>query len=128
MRVAVPIWERRVSPVFDSALRVLIAEIKDKQVISRFIIPFKEGYPLRRASLLNRWEIDALICGGISSYLARLIVARGIKLIPGIRGDVDKVLEAYRQGDIPSTQYMMPGWRGWSPEKYTGRIFNVNGK
>jgi predicted Fe-Mo cluster-binding NifX family protein len=118
MRVAMPIWEQRISPVFDTARRMLIADVEGNKVTSRFIIPFPESFPPRRAMFLRIWGIKILICGGISAYLARMMSARGIRVIPGIRGGVDEILNAFCRGNIPASQFAMPGWRGWRRKGY----------
>ena len=42
MRIAVPIWEDRISPVFDTASRLLIVEMEDQKDTSRFEILLDE--------------------------------------------------------------------------------------
>ena len=120
MRVAVPTWERRISPVFDTAGKFTVAEIERGKVVYQFIIPFQELFLPRRAIILKRWRINTLICGGISTYLVNLVAARGIRVVPGIRGDVNEVLKAFCRGDIPSARFVMPGWRGRRRKRYAG--------
>lgn len=118
MKIAIPIWERRVSPVFDTAKKIAVAEIENGKITSQSIIPFQETYLPRRAVILTGWRINILICGGISAYMANLVAARGIRVVPGIRGNVDEVLYAFCRGNIPSPQFLMPGWRGGRRKRY----------
>ena len=117
MRVAIPIWERRISPVFDTAERISIADIEKGKVASQFMIAFREKFIPHRATSLTKWGIEILICGGISAYLARLVAAQGIKVVPGIKGNADEVLRAFCGGNIPSSRFLMPGWRGWGRKR-----------
>jgi len=112
IRIAVPIWEKRISPVFDSAHSISITDILGGEVKSRFIISLQGNNLLLRALKLSRWRVEVLICGGISSYLQRLLIFRGIRVIPGIRGRVDEAVKAFCRGTITSAHYLMPGWRG----------------
>lgn len=121
MRVALPVWERRISPVFDESERISIADVKRGKITSQFIIPFQEKFPPGRAIFLTRWGVEILICGGISAYLAQLVAAQGIRVIPGIRGGVEDVLQAFCLGNIPSARFLMPGWRGWRRRGYRSR-------
>jgi len=123
MRVAIPIWEYRVSPVFDTAKQVLIADIERGEVASQFVIDLGAKFILRRAGFLLRWRVEILICGGISSYLARLVAAQGIQVVPGIGGNANEVLKAFCQGNIPSSRFLMAGWRGWRRKRYYGARF-----
>lgn len=113
-----PIWEWRVSPVFDTAKQISIADIEKGEVTSQFVVPLREKFLPRRAIFLRRWRVEILICGGISAYLARLVVAQGIRVVPGIGGNADEVLKAFRQGNIPSSRFLMAGWRGWRRKRY----------
>ena len=36
MKVAIPVWEGKVSPVFDTASRVLVVEVQNRCEITRF--------------------------------------------------------------------------------------------
>jgi predicted Fe-Mo cluster-binding NifX family protein len=112
MRVAVPVWEKRVSPVFDSARRLVVIDIEEGGPASRLTLPLTEAYPPRRALLLRIWGVEVLVCGGISPYLGRLIAGQGIRVVSGVRGDAEEVLRAYSRGRIPSPAYTLPGWRG----------------
>lgn len=111
MRVAVPVWEKRVSPVFDTARKLTVVDIEEKVPASRLILPLVESFPSRRAQLLRIWGVEISICGGISHYLARLITAYGIRVIPGVRGDIEEVLRAFLRGQILSPAFILPGWR-----------------
>ena len=124
MRVAIPVWEGRISPVFDTAKRISIVDVDKGIIASQFIIPFQENFIPRRAVILTRWRINILICGGVSAYLARLVAAQGIRVVPGIRGEVDEVLKAFCRGNISSSQYVMPGWRGWRRKRYQRGRYN----
>ena len=120
MRVAIPVWEGRISPVFDTAERISISDFEQGKVTSRFIVSFQAKFLPHRAALLRRWGVQVLICGGISTYLARLVAAQGIKIVPGLSGNVDEVARAYFQGKIPPGRFSMPGWRGWRGKGYRG--------
>ncbi len=111
MRVAVPVWEKRVSPVFDTARRLVMVDLEGDEPASRITLPLTEPFAPRRARLLRIWGVEVLICGGISPYLARLIAAYGIRVVPGVRGDAEEVLRAFRRGRIPSPAFTLPGWR-----------------
>ena len=124
IRVAMPICEWRVSPVFDTAKQVSITDIERGEVAAQFVIPLQEKLLPRRAVFLLRWRVEILICGGISAYLARLVAAQGIRVLPGIGGNTDEVLKTFCQGNIPSSQYVMPGWRGWRRKRYKRGRYN----
>ena len=109
MEVALTVWENRISPVFDSARMLLIANIENKMVTSRCYEPFYSDLPLHRAARLSDLGVRVLICGAVSQPLANMIEAYGIELIPFVAGDVNQVLEAYIKDSLSTPNFRMPG-------------------
>lgn len=118
MRVAIPIWEDRVSPVFDTAENIAVAEVERGKVTSLSYNPIRERLLPSRAIILKRWKIKTLICGGISTYLNRLVEAQGIQVIPGIFGSHEEILQAYCRRDLTSPRFLMPGCRMGRRNRY----------
>ena len=111
MKLAIPIRNDRVSPVFDSASRLLVVDFEGGAAVSRAEFPFREGGPGARASLLHDLGISTLICGAISNRTAMKVERLGIELLPWIVGDIEEVIEAYRSGTLDSEGFAMPGCR-----------------
>ena len=109
MRIAIPIWEDKISPVLDTASRLLIVEIEDRNVASRFEIYLDEQDLARRCFRIRGMEVDILICGAISHHFVRMLTSSGIDVIPEISGRTEEVLKAYLQGDLFSSKFLMPG-------------------
>jgi predicted Fe-Mo cluster-binding NifX family protein len=81
MRIAIPLWQGRVSPVFDEASRILLVDVSDNREQHRQ----EESLALHtfeRAQLLPRLAVDLLICGMISQKQQAAIAAAGIRIIP----------------------------------------------
>ena len=109
MKVAVTIWDERISPVFDASRRLLIAEIEKNRVKSRSTVMFDPEMPSGLTKMLGDLGASVLICGAVSQFPASIIAAAGITLIPFITGDVDRVLEAYARGKPLTPAFVMPG-------------------
>lgn len=109
IKVAVTVWEERISPVFDASRRLLIAKIENARVTDRSYVFFDPGWPADMVKTLAMLDVPVLICGAVSQAPATTIVAGGITLIPFIAGEVDRVLEAYAKGDSLAPTYVMPG-------------------
>lgn len=109
MRVALTAWEDRISPVFDSAHTLLIADINKNIIISKYYIFFNPEKTSRLAEALNKLNTKVLICGAISEIPSNIIIASGITLIPFIGGNVEQVLEAYASGIQIVPGFLMPG-------------------
>ncbi len=109
MKVALAIWNGRISPVFDVARQLLLLEIVDGKVIDRReeVLPGTELQA--QARRLTALAPQALICGAISRPLAALLAAAPIKVVPFTAGTVEDVLAAWLAGKLPQPALCMPG-------------------
>ncbi len=109
MKTALTIWGKRISPVFDSAHKLLIAEIENSKVINKQYKKFNPEKPSSLTNLLTKLYVEVLICGAISEVPANIIEVGGIKLIPFIAGYADEVLKSYARGKQNIPAFLMPG-------------------
>ena len=112
MKVALSIWNNRISPVFDTSRHILIVEVVDGEEKSRGEHSIEELFPPLRARRIKELGIDLLICGAISNPVACLIDSLGIRLLPWVSGEVEEVLGAFKRGELAQPRYLMPGCRG----------------
>lgn len=108
-RIAVTVWGERISPVFDSARTLLVAEIEDNALANASYLAFDPDQPQELVRMLRTRQVMILICGAISEGPATLLEAAGFELIPFIAGDVLMVLEKFLQGQPFSAEFRMPG-------------------
>ncbi|QTA79350.1 Dinitrogenase iron-molybdenum cofactor domain-containing protein [Desulfonema limicola] len=111
MKLAITVWEDRISPLFDASQKLLVAEIRNAKVCSRQYQSFQPGIPLKQAGRLRELEVDVLICGAISEMPSTMINSYGISLIPFITGKVEEVLNAYIDNTLNKPEHHMPGCR-----------------
>ena len=113
MRIAIPIWEDRVSPVFDTALRLLVVEVEGRKESSRSIYTMEDHDPARKCFRIGKLDVDILICGAVSHPLLHLLLASGLDVIQQISGRAEEVLDAYLRGNIFQSRFLMPGCRAY---------------
>ena len=112
MKVALTVWENRISPLFDSAREMLVVKIEHAMVIHRRQEPISPQWPLRLVERLIEQRIDALICGAISEQPAEMIERAGIKLVPFVSGPIEGFLGSLINGTPIIPAFSMPGcWR-----------------
>ncbi len=109
MKVAVTVWENRISPLFDATRTLLIADIHNRVVTGKHLVPFDCISPFSRAATLEELGVATLICGGVSDFFAKLIEARNIQIIPFVAGRVDEVIDAYLRDALCQKKFRMPG-------------------
>jgi predicted Fe-Mo cluster-binding NifX family protein len=112
MKIAIPTWNGRVSPVFDTTSRLLVVEIKEESETARFETDISEHFLPSKTMRLTGLGIDTLICGAISRPLASMITTAGIKLIPWISGQVEEVVQAFLTNTLFDPRFIMPGCAG----------------
>lgn len=112
MKVAIPRWRGRVSPVFDVAGNVLVVEVDDGVERARRDVVFDVEDPQGRAARLTETGANVLVCGAISWPLEMAVSAAGIEVIPQTCGDVECVLTAFIDGRLNQGAFLMPGCCG----------------
>ena len=112
MKVAIPHWQGRISPVFDVAGRVLVVEIRSGEELARQDVVLDVEDPQLRAARLAQMGADLLICGAISWPLEMALSACGVDVIPQTCGEVEQVLAAFAAGQLQRDAFQMPGCCG----------------
>ncbi|MBW1666910.1 MAG: NifB/NifX family molybdenum-iron cluster-binding protein [Deltaproteobacteria bacterium] len=111
MKIAIPVWEGKISPVLDTASRLMIVEVEDKEVSSRLEIYLDEWDLTRRCLRIQNLGVDTLICGAVSRPFSRMLSASGVNLIAGISGPAEDVLNACLHGNLAHPRFLMPGFK-----------------
>jgi predicted Fe-Mo cluster-binding NifX family protein len=110
-KVAIPRWENRISPVLDTATRLLVVELNGKTESRRETYNLIESHIAWRAQFISRLRINTMLCGALSRPFLRLLVESGIQVYPWITGQVQDVLDAYLNGDLANGNFALPGCR-----------------
>ena len=111
MRVAIPVWEERISPVLDTALRLLVVEIGENRKESRSYFPIDDQALTQKCNSIRKLKLDTLICGAVSHVFLQMLAGSGLNVVKNISGPAEEVLSAYMEGNIFQPRYMMPGCR-----------------
>ena len=112
MRLAIPVWKGRISPVFDVAERVLVVDVDAGQEVSRSLEEVGPGLLPQRVRRLSDLGVEVVICGTVSRPMTNMLAALGITVFPCMRGDADKVLRSVVSNGIPDSRFFMPGYDG----------------
>lgn len=109
MRIAIPVWGEKVSPLLDAASRLLIVEADRTGEIARFQMALDESEPNRKALRITEMGVDVLICGAVSDSVLRALVATGIRIISDISGRAGDVVDSFLRGSTFDSRLLMPG-------------------
>ncbi len=109
MRIAITLWNNRVSPVFDVAGQVILFEAEAGVFLSEKLLLLPQVPAIEKLSCLRQAQTDVLICGAISLDAHSAAVNSGMKVYPFIAGDVHEVIKAWQSGRLNDAAFAMPG-------------------
>jgi hypothetical protein len=111
MRIALPIWEDKITPLLDTASRLLVLNEGVGVKSDRFEVSL-EGMDLHnRCVRIQALEIQILICGAVSRLFSGMLHGVGVQVISGISGGAEDVLRAYHHEGLSDPKFLMPGYK-----------------
>jgi len=112
LKIGIPIWNERISPVMDTASTLLVMELDGRKEISRTYVNLENFSIWKRIFLIRDSKIDVLICGAISRPFLDGLRRSHIQVLFGIMGKVQDVLNAFIDGRLFHPKFFMPGFNG----------------
>ena len=112
MKLAIPVWLGRVSPVFDVAGQLLVVDLQHGREVGRQEVALGEVPPEARISRLVELGVNTLVCGAISRPLEFTLAAAQINVIARVCGKVEDVLHAFCMGTLADDKFSIPGCCG----------------
>ncbi len=110
MRLAITVWNNRISPVFDTARELVLAELGTESFHIETIIAI-ESDPFTALFLLREEKaIDLLLCGALCQRGEERLRAAGVEVLPFLAGELDDVLRHLVSGGDPGV-FALPGCR-----------------
>lgn len=123
-RVAIPQWMGRVSPVFDTATKLLIVDFAGGEYRTRETIQLGASGHSRRVAIIGGRGIQTILCGAISRNLQYRLNRIGIRVFAFLSGDISALLSAYAEGETALSEFMLPGCQR---RRRRGRRFHQGG-
>ncbi len=121
MKVALTVWEGRISPVFDVCREALVLEIGNGNIVSTAKETLDTANPLQKIARLADLGVETLICGAVSEPLHTELTSRGLNVIGFVAGEVDEVVQALVSGRLPAPPLSMPGCGARQRRRRSGR-------
>ncbi len=109
MKVAIPHWQGRISPLFDAADTLLLIDIEKGRELKRTHSTLSHSDPLRRALEVSRLGADMLLCGAVSRELENALLGAGVHVVGFVCGEVEGVIAAFLDGTLADSRFHMPG-------------------
>lgn len=119
MTIAIPIRQNRISPLLDSASRLLLVDHESGRILKRREVVLEVSCLEALAVRIAELSVNTLLCAAISGLLLHRLRYRGIRVRPRLCGDVDEILAAYFSRQLGRRAFQMPGC--WDSAKSSSR-------
>jgi predicted Fe-Mo cluster-binding NifX family protein len=124
MKIAIPLFENRISPRLDCAKKALLVNVEEKykKVVLLKEEDFNIGDTSENIEFYISNKINVVICGGLSIEMQDMLVKHGIRVIPWVTGEAQKALDLFIEGKLASGTMLCSGrrlrrWRFCCQEK-----------
>lgn len=115
MRIAIPNWQGRISPVLDVAREIALFDLEDGHIIGQSSLVFDDRPIFKRVARLKENQVERVLCGALSRLFYQMLVHQGIRVSAWLTGDIETVMQAFLSGHIGDSCYRMPGCHGGFP-------------
>ncbi len=112
MKIALTVWEKRISPVFDVASTIALYDKYNGSFHKEIELDFSGTGAFEKVLELAKINTGTIICGAMSRSVSCLAESCGMEVISFITGDEEAVIKAYSEGLITDDSFRMPGCLG----------------
>jgi predicted Fe-Mo cluster-binding NifX family protein len=114
MKIAIPLFDNRISPYFDYAPATLLVRVEGGSIVERQEVNFSGWSMEQRITFCREAGVSLLVCGGITNNAHSLLESSGIRVIPWVSGEAEKALALYLKGGLePGTMLCRGRRRRW---------------
>jgi predicted Fe-Mo cluster-binding NifX family protein len=110
-RIAIPEHLGRVSPLLDTARRLVFFDVTGGAAVRCGGSDELDGTAESCLAAVREAGAAAVVCGAISGYAHNLLLSNGIEVLPWMCGDVDAVASAHARDELAGTAWAAPGRR-----------------
>lgn len=103
MKVAVTVEDDQIIDRFDDVEYFQIYEIVGNRVVDSLTFATEESEPTAIADFLKIFQIDFVVCCGISTTAQEALSSIGIKIFGGMSGNADQAIGAFLRDVVSSS-------------------------
>ncbi|NOX88132.1 MAG: hypothetical protein GXO77_03835 [Calditrichaeota bacterium] len=94
MRLAMPLWQNRVAPVFDTCSKIKLYDIEKGKIIGIETINLRNMSVGQRLRAIYGQNVEVLVCNGVSLFYRACLQTHYIRVFPNIYGKEEQVLKS----------------------------------
>ena len=110
--LAIPVLRCRVAPVLNWCTRIQIFPEDPSQAGGGQELNLPHLEAPQRLQVLREKGVNTLICGALSAELLLYAKDLGLTVLSGVAGEVQEVVQSYRQNTLGHPKFWLPGCRG----------------
>jgi predicted Fe-Mo cluster-binding NifX family protein len=111
IRIAIPVFNRRISPVLDACSQLCIFDFEHEQEVHRHNLWVDDFSLAERLTILVNSGVKVIICCAVSEAMDKLLQSKNIQIIAGRIGFVEEVLEAFLANRLDDPCFLAPGYK-----------------
>ena len=100
MKVAIPLFEQEVAPRFGFADCVMLADVRDNEIVDRRYLPIRGRGILERLEEIGEQGVETLLCGGFNRNFIPFAQTLGMTVYVGLTGTGEAILAAFAAGEF----------------------------
>jgi len=107
MKIAIPLFNERISPHFGASGKILLIDIEDETVYREAIWDVGNKSAMAIARLLVELGVEKVICGGIQYYYKEWLISKGIGVMynqKGLAKDIIQNFPRFREAEQNETE------------------------
>lgn len=112
MKIAIPLFEARVSPRFEYAPETLIVTVEENRGQGKTETYVLNADPFEKVKFFKAAEVSVVICGGISKGVENYLLKNAIQVIAWVTGEAQVALDLFLKGRLEYGAMLCPGRRG----------------
>lgn len=132
MKIAIPVFQTKISPRFDQTQEFVLLEIENDNIIARKTLTTQGWSVLDKMKYLVDLGVNTLICGGIDRASLQYLGFKGIKIYSWVTGEVEDAVSCFlshrmKPGIILGEHGTMIGrWQFCSGKNHLCNMFQTN--
>ena len=116
MKIAIPIFENRISPRFDFSPEMWIITVENGELVNQEKLSTSNLNLPKRLEQITSNGVDKVICGGIDGFSLNQLGNRGIDVVHDVIGEAEVAFHLFMRGRLrPGFCCEKRGGRGFCP-------------
>ncbi len=126
MKIAVPVFNSRISPRFDCAQEMLLVDIADGKIVAQWRISIDGLSSIEKNRMMLNLGVDTLICGGIDHHSMQWLKYHDLLVYAWLSGDVQDILTCFLTGGLIMSPVSKTTERRFKHCRFKGSNQNFN--